>query len=137
LANLYSLESVYFFDADQLGPEGEARLREALRDVDCVTDVRDEQSKLYIDINTSHPSQKDADKLVAIYHEFDGDLHQLSKLLGWAGMTANERLGAARLEDAYNAAKRDGNLDHINEILRTVDLRQDENGMNWSINADD
>jgi hypothetical protein len=52
-------------------------------------------------------------------------------------MTVNKRLFYARLLDAYDTAKRSGDLEAFNEVLRKVNLRQDENGMNWSIDADD
>jgi hypothetical protein len=52
-------------------------------------------------------------------------------------MTVNERLYDAGLLDAYDTAKRHGDLNEINRILQKVDLRQDENGMNWPINAED
>jgi hypothetical protein len=52
-------------------------------------------------------------------------------------MTVNERLFDAGLMEAYEAAKQRGDLNEINAVLRKVDLRQDENGMNWSIDAED
>ena len=55
----------------------------------------------------------------------------------YSGMTVNERLSAAGLLDAYDAAVATGDLNEINAVLKKVDLRQDESGMNWSINADD
>ena len=51
-------------------------------------------------------------------------------------MTVNERLGVAGLLDAYEAAKRDGDLKAINDVLAKVRLRQDGNGMNWSFDND-
>jgi hypothetical protein len=53
------------------------------------------------------------------------------------GMTVNERLFEAGLVDAYEAAVRTGDLNEINSVVRKVDLRQDQNGMNWSIDAED
>jgi hypothetical protein len=53
------------------------------------------------------------------------------------GKTVNERLFEAGLLDAYDAAVEGGDLNEINAVLNKVDLRQDENGMNWSIDADD
>ena len=50
-----------------------------------------------------------------------------------SGMTVNERLFASGLLDAYDAAKGTGDLLKINAILKQVGLRQDENGMNWSV----
>ena len=52
-------------------------------------------------------------------------------------MTVNERLFEAGLLDACEEAKAQGNLTTMNAILRKVDLRQDENGMNWSLDASD
>lgn len=51
------------------------------------------------------------------------------------GMTVNERLFSAGLLPAYDDAVATGDLEEINAVLCRVDLRQDENGMNWSINA--
>jgi len=48
-------------------------------------------------------------------------------------MTVNERLFASGLLDAYDAAKGSGDLLKINAVLKQVGLRQDENGMNWSV----
>jgi hypothetical protein len=53
------------------------------------------------------------------------------------GMTVNERLFEAKLLDAYTEAKAQGGLAAMNAILRKIDLRQDENGMNWSLDAQD
>ena len=50
-----------------------------------------------------------------------------------SGMTVNERLFASGLLDAYDAAKGSGDLLKINAVLKQVGLRQDENGMNWSV----
>ena len=50
------------------------------------------------------------------------------------GMTVNERLFDADLLSPYEQAKSAGDLEKINEVLAGVDLRQDENGMNWSTN---
>ncbi|MGZ2411925.1 hypothetical protein ACUXST_001346 [Sphingomonas sp. F9_3S_D5_B_2] len=52
-------------------------------------------------------------------------------------MTVNERLFEAGLLDAYDVAVRSGDLNEIHAVLKQVDLRQDETGMNWSIDADD
>jgi hypothetical protein len=52
-------------------------------------------------------------------------------------MTVNERLFEAGLLDAYDAAIETGDLSEINAVLKKVDVRQDETGMNWSIDADD
>ena len=52
-------------------------------------------------------------------------------------MTVNERLFDAELRDAYEAAKRNGELEDINVVLKKVRLQQDKDGMNWSINAQD
>jgi hypothetical protein len=52
-------------------------------------------------------------------------------------MTVNERLVQAGLLRAYEAARDRADLEGINAVLRNVDLHQDENGMNWSINAQD
>jgi hypothetical protein len=54
-----------------------------------------------------------------------------------SGMTVNERLFDAELRDAYEAAKRNGELEDINVVLKKVRLQQDKDGMNWSINAQD
>ena len=54
-----------------------------------------------------------------------------------AGMTVNERLFALGLLDSYEEAKTRGDLEEINAVLAKVDLSQDGNGMNWSINAHD
>jgi hypothetical protein len=53
----------------------------------------------------------------------------------FGGMTVNERLFEAELLDDYNRAKATGDLGKINTVLAKVDLRQDENGMNWPLNA--
>ncbi|WP_343751545.1 hypothetical protein [Sphingomonas japonica] len=55
----------------------------------------------------------------------------------YAAMTVNERLSAAGLMDAFEAARTTGDSEHINVILRQVGLRRGENGMNWSLNAQD
>ncbi len=52
------------------------------------------------------------------------------------GMTVNERLFDAGLLDAYDEARASGDRAKINAVLRKVDLRQDENGMNWSLDAE-
>jgi len=51
-------------------------------------------------------------------------------------MTVNERLVAAGLVDAYDAAAKKGDLNDINRVLAKVGLRQDGEGMNWSIAND-
>jgi hypothetical protein len=51
-------------------------------------------------------------------------------------MTVNERLFAAGLTDAYETAVEIGELDEINSVLAKVGLRQDTDGMNWSIAND-
>lgn len=51
------------------------------------------------------------------------------------GMTVNERLASNNLLEAYEAAKSDGDVRKINDVLVKVGLRQDLNGMNWSTNA--
>ena len=48
-------------------------------------------------------------------------------------MTVNERLYAAGLLDAYDAAARSGDLEAINRVLARVGLRQDASGMNWPV----
>ena len=50
-------------------------------------------------------------------------------------MTVNERLVAANLLDAYERAKAATNLAEINHVLAQVGLRQDKDGMNWSVDA--
>ena len=52
-----------------------------------------------------------------------------------SGMTVNERLFAAGLASDYEDARASGDLNKINAVLRRVGLRQDENGMNWSLDA--
>ena len=51
-------------------------------------------------------------------------------------MTVNERLFASGLMDAFDAAVETGELDEINRVLARVGLRQDKDGMNWSIAND-
>jgi hypothetical protein len=51
-------------------------------------------------------------------------------------MTVNERLFAAGLMDAYDTAVETGELDEINRVLAKIGLRQDGDGMNWSIAND-
>lgn len=51
-------------------------------------------------------------------------------------MTVNERLFVAGLTDAYDTAVKTGKLDEINRVLAKVGLRQDRDGMNWSIAND-
>ena len=51
-------------------------------------------------------------------------------------MTVNERLFAAGLTVTYEAAVETGELDEINRVLARVGLRQDKDGMNWSIAND-
>ena len=48
-------------------------------------------------------------------------------------MTVNERLFAAGLIAEFDAAAASKNLDAINAVLEKVGLRQDESGMNWSL----
>ena len=54
----------------------------------------------------------------------------------YSSMTVGERLFAAGLMDAYEAAKRTGDLKVINAVLNKVGLRQDRNGMNLSFAND-
>ena len=54
----------------------------------------------------------------------------------YSAMTVNERLSAAGLMDAYEAARAGGELKTINDVLAKVGLRQDGNGMNWSFDND-
>jgi len=54
----------------------------------------------------------------------------------YSSMTAGERLYAAGLMDAYEAAKRTGDLKVINAVPNKVGLRQDRNGMNLSFAND-
>lgn len=54
-----------------------------------------------------------------------------------AAMTVNERLFAAGLADAFEAAQASGDREHINKVLHQIELRQDANGMNWSLDAQD
>ena len=54
----------------------------------------------------------------------------------FASMTVNERLQVAGLVDAYDAAVATGDVNKINTVLAQVGLRQDENGMNWSVAND-
>jgi hypothetical protein len=49
----------------------------------------------------------------------------------------NERLFAAGLTSEYDAVRASGDLEKINRVLRQVGLRQDKNGMNWSLDAQD
>jgi len=49
------------------------------------------------------------------------------------GMTVNERLLAKSLLEEYDKAKEVNDLTLINTVLAQVDLRQDENEMNWVI----
>ena len=51
-------------------------------------------------------------------------------------MTVNERLQVAGLLGAYDAAVATGDVSKINTVLAQVGLRQDENGMNWSVAND-
>jgi len=50
-------------------------------------------------------------------------------------MTVNERLSAAGVMDAYDAAVATGDLDKINRVLAQVGLKQDT-GMSWSMKPD-
>ena len=54
----------------------------------------------------------------------------------YSSMTAGERLYAAGLMDAYEAAKRTGDLKIINGVLYKVGLRQNRDGMNLSFAND-
>ena len=54
----------------------------------------------------------------------------------YSGMTVNERLAAARLSDHYESAVANGDLAAINQVLAKIGLRQDDNGMNWSVAND-
>ncbi len=54
----------------------------------------------------------------------------------YSSMTVNERLCAADLMGAYEAAIAGGDLKAINDVLAKVGLRQDGNGMNWSFDND-
>ncbi len=51
-------------------------------------------------------------------------------------MTVNERLWEAGLMDAYDVAVATRDLKEINGVLAQVGLRQDEDGMNWSVTND-
>ena len=51
-------------------------------------------------------------------------------------MTVAERLYVAGLLDSYDEAVATGDLDRINAVLGQVALRQDDNGMNWSVAND-
>ena len=51
-------------------------------------------------------------------------------------MTVNERLSEAGLLDDYDRAMTSNDEAALNEILAKVDLRRDDNGMNWSIERD-
>lgn len=53
----------------------------------------------------------------------------------YGGMTVNERLSAAGLRKAYDAAVAKGDRDEIDQILARIGLRQDASGMNWSNGA--
>ena len=54
----------------------------------------------------------------------------------YSAMTGNERLAAAGLLDAYDAARASGDLSQINAILKQVGLRQDRDGKNWTFDND-
>jgi hypothetical protein len=54
----------------------------------------------------------------------------------YSGMTVGERLCAANLMDAFEAARAGGDLKAINDVLAKVGLRQDGNGMNWTFDND-
>ena len=51
-------------------------------------------------------------------------------------MTVNERLAAAKLSDDYESAVASGDPTAINTVLAKIGLRQDDNGMNWSVTND-
>ena len=51
-------------------------------------------------------------------------------------MTVNERLCAAGIEDEYYRLQAAGDLDALNRLLVPVQLRMDESGMHWSLEAD-
>jgi len=51
-------------------------------------------------------------------------------------MPVNERLFSAGLLDRYDEAVTGGNLEEISCMLALVGLRQDGNGMNWSVEND-
>ena len=54
----------------------------------------------------------------------------------YSGMTVNERLCAAGIEDEYYRLQAAGDLDALNRLLVPVQLRMDESGMHWSLEAD-
>jgi hypothetical protein len=54
----------------------------------------------------------------------------------YSGMTVNERLFAAGLMDACDAAVATGDLDKMNRVLAQVRLSQDDTAMNWSMDCD-
>ena len=53
----------------------------------------------------------------------------------YEGMTVNERLFAAGLLSAYEAAVASNDLAHINSVLAKVQLRRDADGMHWPLNG--
>ena len=53
----------------------------------------------------------------------------------YSGMTVNERLSAAGVMDAHDAAVATGDLEKINRVLAQVGLKQDT-GMSWSMKPD-
>lgn len=61
----------------------------------------------------------------------------VDQVADYSSMTVNERLFAAKLTSAYDVASASGDLEKINIVLHQVGLRQDENGMNWPLNAQD
>ena len=51
----------------------------------------------------------------------------------WNGMTVNERLFVAGIQEEYYRLYEAGDLDALNRLLAAVKLRIDENGMHWSL----
>ena len=51
----------------------------------------------------------------------------------YSGMTVNERLSVAGIEDEYHRLHEAGDLDSLNCLLARVQLRIDESGMHWSL----
>ena len=52
-------------------------------------------------------------------------------------MTVNERLFEANILEEYDRAVAADDEAALTEILAKIDIRRDENGMNWPINAQD